>query len=147
HGTDVNISFDGMPVNLVSHAHGQGYADMHFIIPETVADYDFGKGNYYTDKGDFTTAGYVAYKTFDVLPRSLVRVEGGEFNHGRIVAMVNLLSPAPDPSSPRASNRGQSAWLAGEGLYFDGPFHYGMHFNRGNLFGKFITPLGGAGKL
>lgn len=140
HGTDVNISVDGMPVNMVSHAHGQGYADMHFIIPETIADYDFGKGDYYTDKGDFTTAGYVTYNTFNVLDHNLVRVEGGEFNHARIVAMLNLLSP-------RAMPKGQSAYLAGEGLYFDGPFHYPMRFNRGNLFGKFITPLRGIGKL
>jgi outer membrane cobalamin receptor len=42
HGTDVNISVDGLPVNMVSHAHGQGYADMHFIIPETIEGYEFG---------------------------------------------------------------------------------------------------------
>ena len=140
HGTDVNISFDGIPVNMVSHAHGQGYADMHFIIPETIAGYEFGKGNYYSDKGDFTTAGYVAYNTFNVLDHSTVKLEGGEFNHARIVAMIDLLSR-------RARDKGQSAYLAGEGLYFDGPFYYGMHFNRGNLFGKFITPLGKASKL
>ncbi len=140
HGTDVNISFDGLPVNMVSHAHGQGYADMHFIIPETISAYEFGKGDYYTDKGDFTTAGYVAYNSFNVPDHNTVKVEGGQFNHARIVAMVNLLSR-------QAMDKGQSAYLAGEGLYFDGPFHYGMHFNRGNLFGKFITPLGEAGKL
>jgi hypothetical protein len=140
HGTDVNISVDGMPVNLVSHAHGQGYADMHFIIPETVAGYEFGKGDYYVDKGDFTTAGYVAYNTLNTLDRNMVKVEGGEFNHARIVALINLLGRA-------ARDKGQSAYVAGEGLYFDGPFHYGMHFNRGNLFGKFITPVGTLGKL
>ncbi|MGZ3767317.1 MAG: carboxypeptidase-like regulatory domain-containing protein, partial [Mucilaginibacter sp.] len=46
HGTDLNISADGMPVNMVSHIHGQGYADLHFLIPETVKDFDFGKGPY-----------------------------------------------------------------------------------------------------
>ncbi len=140
HGTDVNISFDGMPVNMVSHAHGQGYADMHFIIPETVSGYEFGKGAYYTDKGDFTTAGYVTYNSFNVLDHNTLKVEGGEFSHARVVAMMNLLSD-------KALDKGRSAWLAGEGLYFDGPFHYGMHFNRGNLFGKFITPLNESNKL
>ena len=48
HGTDINVSVDGMPVNMVSHIHGQGYADLHFLIPETVSSYDFGKGPYYT---------------------------------------------------------------------------------------------------
>ena len=61
HGTDITISVDGMPVNMVSHAHGQGYADLHFIIPETVEKIDFGKGTYYANKGDFATAGYVAF--------------------------------------------------------------------------------------
>src|ERR1700685_3855258 len=51
HGTDVNVSVDGLPVNLVSQAHGQGYADLHFVIPETIAGYDFGKGPYYSNKG------------------------------------------------------------------------------------------------
>ena len=47
HGTDISIAVDGMPVNMVSHAHGQGYADLHFLIPETLANIDFGKGPYY----------------------------------------------------------------------------------------------------
>lgn len=92
HGTDVNISVDGIPVNMVSHAHGQGYADMHFLIPETVASYDFGKGPYYTDKGDFTTAGYVSYHTKAVLPQDMVKIEAGQFHTFRGVAMINLLS-------------------------------------------------------
>ena len=135
HGTDVNVSVDGMPVNMVSHAHGQGYADLHFLIPETVSGYDFGKGPYYADKGDFTTAGYVAYHTYDVLNRSMVKIEGGQYNSLRAVALLDLL-PAD------AKQRGQSAYIAGEGLYSDGPFHLQEHFNRGNLFGKIITPLG-----
>ncbi|CAN0597632.1 unnamed protein product, partial [Ectocarpus sp. 12 AP-2014] len=57
HGTDVAISVDGMPVNMVSHAHGQGYADLHFVIPETINNINFGKGLYYADKGNFNTAG------------------------------------------------------------------------------------------
>ena len=51
HGTDLNVSVDGMPVNMVSHIHGQGYADLHFLIPETVSTYDFGKGPYLYRKG------------------------------------------------------------------------------------------------
>ena len=62
HGTDVAISVDGMPVNMVSHAHGQGYADLHFVIPETIENINFGKGPYYSDKGNFNTAGYIDLK-------------------------------------------------------------------------------------
>jgi hypothetical protein len=140
HGTDVSISVDGMPVNMVSQAHGQGYADLHFLIPETISGYDFGKGVYYADKGDFNTAGYVDYHTFNVLDRNMVKIEAGQFHTGRIVVMLDLLSA-------KARDKGQSAYIAGEGLYFDGPFHYPEHFNRGNLFGKFATPLGINNKL
>ena len=50
HGTDIRLTVDGMPVNMVSHAHGQGYADLHFVIPELVEGVDFKKGPYTTDK-------------------------------------------------------------------------------------------------
>ena len=63
HGTDVNISVDGMPVNMVSHAHGQGYADLHFVIPEFIDKVNFDKGPYFAEKGNFTTAGFVDFKT------------------------------------------------------------------------------------
>jgi outer membrane cobalamin receptor len=50
HGTDINVTVDGMPVNMLSHAHGQGYADLHFLIPETVEKVNFDKGPYFVNK-------------------------------------------------------------------------------------------------
>ena len=140
HGTDVNIAVDGMPVNLVSQAHGQGWADLHFVIPETVGSYDFGKGPYYTNKGDFCTAGYVSYNTLNALDKSMVKLEGGQFNTLRAVAMLNLLSQ-------KAKAKGQTAYIAAENLYTDGPFDYGQHFKRFNIMGKFNTQLGNNNKL
>jgi outer membrane receptor protein involved in Fe transport len=141
HGTDVNISVDGMPVNMVSHAHGQGYADLHFLIPETVAGYDFGKGPYNTEKGDLATAGYVAYSTINAPDRNMIRIEGGQFNTGRTAALVSLLSD-------KAKKKGQNAYIAADGLYSDGgPFTVPEHFKRINLFGKFNTQLGANSKL
>ena len=141
HGTDVNVSVDGIPVNMVSHAHGQGYADMHFVIPETVSGYDFGKGPYYTDKGDFTTAGYVAYNTKTILSQDMVKIEVGQFNTFRLMAMINLLSE-------KQKRKGTSAYIAGERLYSDGgPFTLPEHFTRYNLFGKFNTKVGDKSKL
>lgn len=141
HGTDVNISVDGIPVNMVSHAHGQGYADLHFLIPETVQSYDFGKGPYYTDKGDFTTAGYVAYNTKNVLDYDEVKVEAGQFQTLRILALIRLLSE-------KAKKKGQSAYIAAERLYSNGgPFALPEHFTRYNVFGKFVTKLDSNNKL
>jgi hypothetical protein len=134
HGTDVNVSVDGMPLNLVSHAHGQGFSDLHFLIPELVSGYEFGKGPYYPDHGDFTTAGYVAFRTMDVLDRSEVKLEGGQFHTGRVMAMVNLLSAGD-------RLKGESAYIAGEAAYTDGPSDYAQHFNRLNLFGKYNLDL------
>ncbi|MDP4245892.1 MAG: TonB-dependent receptor plug domain-containing protein [Bacteroidota bacterium] len=134
HGTDVNVSIDGMPLNLVSHVHGQGFSDLHFLIPELVTNYEFGKGPYYADHGDFTTAGYVAFRSIDVLNRNEVKVEGGEFHNGRMMAMINLLGE-------KAKSRGESAYIAGEAAYTDGPFDYAQHFNRLNLFGKYLCRL------
>ena len=134
HGTDVSVSVDDMPLNLVSQIHGQGFSDLHFMIPELVTSFEYGKGPYYSDHGDFTTAAYLAFKTADVLNKSEVKLEGGEFNTGRLMAAVNLLSD-------KAKQRGESAYIAGEAYYTDGPFDYAEHFNRGNLFGKYITKI------
>lgn len=141
HGTDVNISVDGIPVNMVSHAHGQGYADLHFLIPETVRGYDFGKGPYYTTKGDLCTAGFVAYDTKNVLGNNMVKVEGGQFSTGRIVALINLLKS-------HAKDKEQSAYIAGDALYSNGgPFLLPEHFSRYNLFGKFNTRISPTTKM
>jgi hypothetical protein len=140
HGTDVNVSVDGLQVNLPSQAHGQGWADLHFLIPETVGSYDFGKGPYYSNKGDFTTAGFVGYNTVNVLEKNMVKIEGGQFNTARAVAMINLLSN-------KAKEKGQSAYIAAEGLYTNGPFDYHQHFTRFNVFGKFNSQISPATKL
>jgi hypothetical protein len=134
HGTDVGVSVDDMPLNMVSHAHGQGYSDLHFLIPEITTSLEYGKGPYFSDHGDFTTAGYLAFRTADVLERSEMKIEAGSFHTGRILTAVNLLSAG-------AKRRGESAYIAGEGLYTDGPFDFAQHFNRGNLFGKYLVNL------
>lgn len=131
HGTDVTISVDGMPVNMVSHAHGQGYADMHFIIPETVNDIDFGKGPYYADKGNFNTAGYVALKTKDKLDNSLVSLEYGQFNTIRALGMFNLMKNRPD----------HDAYIASEFQLSDGPFESSQNFNRINVMAKYNSAI------
>jgi len=141
HGTDVNVSVDGIPVNLVSQAHGQGYADLHFVIPETIAGYEFGKGPCYADKGDFCTAGFVGYNTINALNRNTVELETGQYNTVRGLAMINLLSE-------HAKMKGQNAYIAAEGLYTNGgPFDVPEHFNRFNIFGKLNTILGAKNSL
>ena len=137
HGTDIAISVDGMPVNMVSHAHGQGYADLHFVIPETVDKIDFGKGTYYANKGDFATAGYVAFQTKERFDKSSVSVEAGQFNTMRTVGVFNLLE----------KNKTQNAYLATEFILTDGPFDAPQDFSRLNLFGKYTSIMADNSKL
>lgn len=136
HGTDISITVDGMPVNLPAHAHGQGYADLHFLIPELTGTYEWGKGTYYTDKGDFATAGFVSYSTKDFLNQNFVKTEGGLFSTARLAGALNLLNQ-------KAKDKGRSLYVSGEAVYTNGgPFtKVPEHLQRYNLFSKFITPL------
>jgi outer membrane cobalamin receptor len=140
HGTDINVTVDGLPVNMVSHAHGQGYADLHFLIPELTGNVDYGKGPYYTQYGNLGTAGYVSMNTVNSLDKSTVKLEGGQFNTLRGLAMIDLLSN-------RQKQKGTNAYVASEFLYSDGPFDAPQHFNRFNIFGKLNTNIGKANKL
>ena len=128
HGTDIQVSVDGLPVNMVSHAHGQGYADSHFIIPETINNIDYGTGPYYTQQGNLNTAGYVSFSTYNNIPQSRIQIEAGRYNTFRTLAIIDLLKKNKDR---------QSAYLAGEFNYTDGPTVNHQNFNRFNIFGKY----------
>jgi hypothetical protein len=133
HGTDIQVSVDGLPVNMVSHAHGQGYADLHFLIPELVNNIDYGKGPYYADRGNLNTSGYVNMQTVKSIDKNRIQAEAGQFNNFRALGMLNLL--------PK-SNKKQNAYLASELLYFDGPFLSPQNFKRFNIFGKYNASIG-----
>ena len=137
HGTDIAISVDGMHVNMVSHAHGQGYADLHFVIPETIEKIDFGKGTYYANKGDFATAGYVGFQTKEKMDKSSISIEAGQFNTLRTVGIFNLLE----------NKKNQNAYFATEYVLTDGPFDSPQNFKRINLFGKYTSILNNNSKL
>jgi outer membrane receptor protein involved in Fe transport len=93
HGTDVAFFADGMPINLRSHAHGQGYTDLNFIIPETIEGLDVYKGAYLPEYGDFSTAGAVNFRTREVVKEGVVQSAGGQFHTQRHLLMV---SPTTD---------------------------------------------------
>ena len=83
HGTDFATSIDGVPVNLPTHAHGQGYTDLNFTIPELVERVNFRKGPYSADLGDFSSAGAADMQYFNALPQSIAQIEGGSFGYSR----------------------------------------------------------------
>ncbi|MEO6547294.1 MAG: TonB-dependent receptor [Ferruginibacter sp.] len=129
HGTDFRLDVDGLPINMVSHAHGQGFADSHFIIPETIDNVDFKKGPYTAAKGDFATSGFVDFNTRNSLKENIVKLEAGQFNTLRAMTMFNLLSA-------KASQQ-QSWYVASEYRYSDAYFDNPQHFKRFNLFTKY----------
>jgi TonB-dependent Receptor Plug Domain/CarboxypepD_reg-like domain len=130
HGTDVQVVVDGLPVNMVSHAHGQGYADLHFVIPELVKNIDYGKGPYYKEYGNLNTAAYVQLETKSKLDKNTLQLEGGTFNTFRGLAMLKLLD-----------TKKQDAYIASEILYSDGPFKNAQKFNRFNVQAKYNLAL------
>ena len=107
HGTDVGIFIDGMPVNMPSHAHGQGFADLHWLIPEAIERIDVVKGPYDVRYGDFSTAGAVNLVTREQFDSSSVQYTLGMFPtiDGRAVAQGRFVGIA----SPDAAGLGGQA--------------------------------------
>ena len=85
HGTDLATSVDGVPVNNRTHAHGQGYTDLNFLIPEFVREVEYKKGPYYAEEGDFASSGAFNIELFDKLDRGFLTLEGGSDGYARLV--------------------------------------------------------------
>lgn len=111
HGTDLAVTFDGMPVNMRTHGHGQGYADTNFIIPELLQGLAFRKGPYFAEEGDFSSAGAIHLDAFNTLPKNFGQIELGSFGHRRAVAGA---------SAPVGNTATMT--VAGEIVTFNGPW-------------------------
>ncbi len=83
HGTDLASFVDGVHINLPSNAHGEGYTDLNFLIPELIQKIDYGKGPYYANVGDFGSAGWENIQYFQTLPQGFAKVEYGSWNYER----------------------------------------------------------------
>ena len=87
HGTDLAITMDGMPMNMRTHAHGQGYADMNFLIPELVGNVNVRKGPYFADQGDFATAGALSIDLINFVDKPYAQVTVGSFGYRRLLGV------------------------------------------------------------
>ena len=121
HGTDFATFVDGVPVNLPSHAHGQGYTDVNFLIPELVDRIQFSKGTHHAELGDFSSAGAARLTYAKSLDRTLAEAEGGMYGHAR------GLVAGSRPSS------GGNLLYAAEYQHDDGPWEMASAFNKANL--------------
>jgi outer membrane receptor protein involved in Fe transport len=139
HGTDVAIFVDGIPVNLTSHGHGQGYADLQWLIPETIASVEVRKGPYSARHGDFYTAGAIELTTIEPPPGAEARVVVGAPALGP-VAWRRPASRVVGVVAPRV--RAGAAVLAAEVGYTDGPFLSPQRFGHLHVFGKVRRRVG-----
>ncbi|MEW6639427.1 MAG: TonB-dependent receptor [Pseudomonadota bacterium] len=89
HGTDLAISVDGVPVNMPTHGHGQGYADINFLIPELIRSVNVRKGPYFADQGDFASAGAVAIDYISTLPNNIAELTFGSFGYRRALTAAS----------------------------------------------------------
>ena len=115
HGTDFAGFVDGVPVNMPTHGHGQGYLDFNFIIPETIERIDFRKGPYFADVGDFSAAGTIAFKTYDVLG-PFAQATLGEFGYFRGTAAGSTPIGAGNLLIAVDGNFSNGPWVLDENL-------------------------------
>ena len=120
HGTDLRTTVDGMIVNQRSHAHGQGWTDVNFLIPELVNRLEYRKGPYYASEGDFSSAGAVAVKYSDRLAQGIASVGVGQNGFRRA-----LLADSPEFANGRLL-------YAIEGMSNDGPFVHPDNYQKLN---------------
>ncbi len=127
HGTDFAMSLEGMPLNMRTHAHGQGYTDLNPLIPEMIESLDYAKGTYTAADGDLSTAGSANFLLWDVVPRNLLKVEFGEYNYYRALVAGTL-----DLPSNLEQGVQQSLTYALEYNYYDGPWTQPEESSRWN---------------
>jgi hypothetical protein len=120
HGTDFAFSVDDVPVNLPSHAHGQGYSDLNFLIPELVSAIDFRKGPFYPEVGDFSGAGTANIRLVNTLPEGIANLQIGQFGYARALIAD---SPKIGPGT---------LLYALEYNHYDGPWDLSENSNRYN---------------
>ncbi len=111
HGTDFATFVDGMPVNMRTHGHGQGYTDLNFLIPEAVGELQYRKGTYYADVGDFSSAGSARFRLADKLERGVAEISVGEEGYLRGVVVDSV-----------ETGNGGSVLFGTEVLRNDGPW-------------------------
>jgi len=110
HGTDFSTSIDGMPVNMRTHGHGQGYTDLNFLIPEAIGSLTYRKGTYYADVGDFSSAGSAQFKVADTVEAGEISLTVGADDYTRLVVVDSAKLGSGD------------FLLAGEFQTYDGPW-------------------------
>ena len=132
HGTDFATYVDGMPVNMPTHAHGHGYSDLNWLIPELVNRISYKKGPYFADEGDFSSAGVARLGLFDSLPSGIASLTVGDNGYAR-----GLLTQS-------VPWQGGNVLYAVETAHNNGPWEQPERFHRANGVLRYSTASEGA---
>jgi len=144
HGTDFAMSVAGTPVNMPTHAHGQGYADLNFLIPEIVAGVQFSKGPYFADQGDFATAGASNITYATELDRPIVQAEWGAYGFGRAVLAASPKIGSGHLLAALETSTNDGPWTVPDAYHkFNGVLRYSV---GDNVNGFSLTGMGYHGK-
>ncbi len=143
HGTDVATYVDGIPVNMPSHGHGQGYEDLHFLIPETVAGMEIFKGPYSPLYGNFATGAAVRFNTLDSLQDNIIQLESGFVPEVDDIAAFRGLAMLKMP----VISTKISSYFATEVINNRGYFEESQQFKRVNVFSKTTFDINQFSKL
>ena len=137
HGTDLATVVDGVPVNMPTNAHGQGYTDLNFLIPELVDQIQYRKGPYYAPYGDFASAGAVDVHYVDILDQALANFTVGNDGYRRLLlagscAITDLTCRPSTSAGSNIDPYGPRILGAFEGLAEDGPWTLHEHLHKAN---------------
>ncbi len=143
HGTDIATFVDGIPVNMPSHGHGQGYADLHFLIPEVVEGMSVFKGTSSPLYGDFATGAAVGFKTYDSLPNNLIQLETGSVPSTNAITSTRGLALLQVP----IKSNNVSSYFAADVINNSGYFKINQDFKRTNIFSKTTITLNDYSKI
>jgi len=143
HGTDFAIFMDDVPINLSSHAHGQGYADMHFIIPELIEGADYYKGPFELENGNFSVSGAARYKSKNSLDKNSIQFDVGEYGYQRALVLLDL---TPD-NKLFTKNKYERSYLALEGTLNESFFDSNQEFEKFSGFYKYNAQFSEATSL
>ena len=125
HGTDLAQTIAGLPVNMPTHAHGQGYSDINFMIPELVSGLQFSKGPYFADQGDFATAGSSNINYATMLDRPIAHVDFGGEGYGRVVVAASPEVGAGHLLGAFEAAHNDGPWVHPDGFHkFNGVLRY-----------------------
>lgn len=120
HGTDFLTQIEGVPINQLSHSHGQGWTDTNFLIPELIETLEYKKGGHYAENGDFSSTGSANIRYFKTLPETIVKFTGGSFDYYRgLIAGSETLG-------------GGHLLYAGETVHNNGPWTIGNDYLKFN---------------